>query len=166
MNTSKQTSLGRLPSTLLILLFLSGCATNREVILDSVEEITVYTNSGPVNVKAKIDTGSTSSSVDSAFVKQYGLEPHIADMGNVECPYGQSYVKNANGEQCRDWVRFSFSIKGNFHSNPATVADRSKLSTPVLIGNLDTKDKYLVRPTINTPILEDNDNEAEEEKED
>jgi len=164
MNTSKQTSLGSLPSTLLILLFLSGCATNREVILDSVEEITVYTNSGSVKVRAIIDTGARSSSIAKTFVEKYGLRPFIEDTVNEKCENGKVYVVNALGWECRTRVNLSFSLKGRLHETTATVSERNNLKTLVLIGRRDTVGKYIVRPISHDSIQED-DSEAEAEEE-
>lgn len=167
MNTSKQPLLGRLvPSiSLFLLILLGGCATSREMVVDSWEEIIIYTDQGPIKVRAKIDTGAKTSSIDRTFVEKYGLDPFIEDTGDEECPHGQQHVTNAHGEQCRERVTFSFTLKGNVHQDSvATVSNRGDLSTLVLIGKSDTAGRYLVRPVINGLDLDDE--EAEEEKKD
>lgn len=170
MNTFKQTLLGRiLPSTLAIFFLCHGCASIpqrqfTETIIDSVEEIIVYTKSGPVKVLAKIDTGARSSSVDSTFAQKHGLSPYVGTVKNVKCPDGQKYIKSAIDGQCRDRVVLSFNLRGNFHYNPATVSDRRNLQTVVLIGRRDIIGKYIVRPISHKGIQDDA--EAEEEEKD
>lgn len=164
MNTLKQTTLGRIiPSIFIIFLFLSSCTTHREIIVNSIEDIVVYTDNGPITVRAKIDSGAESSSVALSFVKKYGLDIHVPETWSKRCPNGQSYIKSANGGQCRSMVVLYFRIKGNLHTSYANVSRRSHLSTPILIGSKDLAGVYLIRPIV-TNTKEDLD-EAEEENE-
>ncbi len=169
MKTLKQTLLGRTIPSIFVIIFLLqiGCATRQELVINSVEEIIVYTHKGTVRVLAKIDTGAESSSVDKKFVKRYGFDPHINETENNACPGGRFLVESANGDQCRERVELSFTLKNNFHSSPASVSDRSHSRYKILVGNRDTSGTYLVRPLIDTGIqdLSDED-EAEEEKKD
>jgi len=168
MNTSKLASLGRLiPSILSILcLFFSGCATHREIfsktIVDSIEEITVYTDSGPVIILANIDSGAENPSIDAGFVEQYGLKPYVGEKKSTLCPNSQIRVKNSLGFECRRRVIFKFMIKGVFQDSVATIADRSDLSTPALIGN-NALTGFLIRPLVASEERSGETDEAEEE---
>ena len=154
MNVSKLMTHGSIfPSVCyFFVLFLTLCTTlsAQEEIINSKEEIVVYTKSGPITVDAKIDTGATSSSVGKEFVEENNLEPYTSDEVDQEhdCPKGKKYVVSGLGKQCRDRVKISFSIRGNIHHSIATVANRKHLSTPVLIGRRDLTGTYtyLVRP--------------------
>lgn len=89
-----------------------------------VEEVVVEGTS-KVHAKALIDTGATRSSVDAALAKKAGLGPVV----------GTVSVKKAQSEQQkRVAVAGKITICEKVFDVKFTIADRSKMFTPVLIG--------------------------------
>lgn len=175
MKTSKSTRLGRLFPSIFILLFSSEGATQDtilqsttdEVVIDSVLWITVHTACGDVSVQAKVDTGADGSSIDKALAERLCItEPYIGDTKNTKCPNGLVYVPP---DECRPRVVFRFTAEGVYVEQRATLSDKSNDRYPILIGNRETKGRFLVRPIHETTTdnwsLDEYEREAEEEEE-
>ena len=86
-------------------------------------------------VHARIDTGATYSSMDKELAKKLGFNQVI---GEVE-------IRNAHGVTYRPLVKVSFLLKGKSHQDAFSLADRTQLQHPVLIGRSSLKG-YLVDP--------------------
>jgi len=106
-----------------------------KIIINSTETITIHTKNGPVNVRARIDTGADYSSMDIHLAKELGLTEHI----------GKINVTSANGTQTRPLVKISFMIAGKKKTSNFTLTDRSMLSYPILIGRFDLRG-FLINP--------------------
>ena len=169
MKLLKQTLLGRLiPS--IVLLFLSGCTNlhqTDEVVIDSVLWITIHTACGDVRAQAKVDTGADGSSIDRKFAERFCItEPYEGDTKNTKCENGFVFVPP---NECRPRVKLRFTAENVYVERRATLSDKSDDRYPVLLGNRETKDVFLVRPIHETTTdnwsMDDYELEAEEEEE-
>jgi alpha-L-glutamate ligase-like protein len=104
-------------------------------VLDVVEKITLYGSKGKKVVKAKIDTGAFSTSIDDALVEELGLQ---------QCP-DQKLVRSGFGYDLRNRVNVLFRMRGKDIQTTASHTDRSHLRFPVIIGRRDLKG-FLVDP--------------------
>lgn len=106
------------------------------------EEIKVYSlvSKRWVRVKAKIDTGAWSSSIDKKFAEDLGL----MNKGNILW-YGKKI--SAIGEERRPFIGVKFSLAGRKINTKMSVSNRGKLTYKVLIGRTDLQG-FLVKPWI------------------
>lgn len=117
-------------------------------IIKAAEEIQVKSVSGERHkVIAKIDTGAWSSSIDKKLAQNLGL-------------YAKSRVLwhrkkiSSLGEEKRPVINVSFYLSGRRIKTTMTVANRSKLTYPVIIGRVDL-DGFLVNPEIDASKREE-----------
>ncbi len=109
-----------------------------KTIVGLIEKVTIRGSSGrSKTVVARIDTGATKSSVDEALAFELALGPVV----------GTRVIRQAQGKQRRPVVHIKLKIKGRLIEGDFTVADRSHMRYPMLIGqNLLIKD-FLVDPS-------------------
>lgn len=100
-----------------------------KTIIKSVESITISSTNKKKTVKARIDTGASQSSIDLKLAKDLGLKNYI----------GKVNVISANGVKTRDIVEIDYELSGKKIKSNFTLADRSNLNYPVLIGRNDLK---------------------------
>jgi alpha-L-glutamate ligase-like protein len=110
-------------------------------IVNVVEEVRVVAGDGKtkVAVKAKIDTGAFRSSIDKKLAQELGLLKPENILWKKRFHY-----RSATGIETRPVIGLSFYLAGRKTKTIANVADRSKLSTSLLIGRNDLK-PFLVR---------------------
>lgn len=109
---------------------------SKRLILGFIEPVKVI-GSKEIDVKARIDTGATSSSMDEELAKKLGLGPVIRE----------KIVKSASGIKTRPTITAKIKIKGLEIEAEFTLADRSHLSYPLLIGqNILKKENFLIDP--------------------
>lgn len=119
-------------------LFVEGFSEKIDIapkVLSIIQDITFNRSGEPITVKAKLDTGALRSSIDSSLVELLGLT--ILDE--------KVYVQSASGEGFRSVAKITFTLAGKRITTIATIADRSRLKYPVLIGYRDLKD-FLIKP--------------------
>jgi alpha-L-glutamate ligase-like protein len=113
-------------------------------ILKSVERVKVYAKGKKgVKVDARIDTGALRSSIDRNLAEELGL----LNEDNVLWRKRYAY-RSAQGKQSRPVISLTMRVAGRKIKTSASVANRSRLSTPLLIGRNDL-DGFLVNPIPN-----------------
>lgn len=105
-------------------------------VLTIIQEVTFIRNGEPITVKAKLDTGAYRTSIDRQFAELIGLS-------EME---GKVYVQSASGESYRPTAKATFTLAGKKINTIVSIADRSGLKYPVIIGYRDLKD-FLIKPT-------------------
>jgi hypothetical protein len=103
-------------------------------IVGAVEEITVYGTKTEKQILARMDTGAQSSSIDRALASSLGT-------GSV---VKTTTVRSAHGSAVRPVVMLEIEIAGVRRRGRFTIADRSKLRYPLLIGRDILKNGFLV----------------------
>lgn len=103
------------------------------------KKIKVFENVEVVNqigerelVKAKVDTGAYRTSIDKELAEKLGL---LRDDNIVM----RKEYKSALGKTTRNVIHITFYLKGKIIETTASVADRSKLKRPFLVGRRDLK---------------------------
>ncbi len=113
----------------------------KRIILDSVEIVKVVSASGKrLEVKARIDTGARSSSIDRHLAQNLGIY-HPTLITKIKG------VRSAHGRSKREYVSLKFSLAGKLTTSSVSVADRSHLKYPLLIGRKDIQG-FVVKPFI------------------
>ena len=108
--------------------------------IKAVEEIKIKSSDGrKVKVMAKIDTGAWNSSIDIKLAHDLGLYQKGRELWHKK-------ALSSLGEEERPVVEIIFWITGKKINSFATVADRSKLTYPVIIGRQDLSG-FLIDPT-------------------
>ncbi len=109
-----------------------------KVILGLVENVSIQGNGGKeTTVVARIDTGATASSIDSALATELELGPILRS----------KVVKSASGVKKRPTIKATIFIKGIRIEEEFTVADRSHMTYRILIGqNVLKKGNFLIDP--------------------
>ena len=108
------------------------------VILGLTELVTIIGNNGEEReLTARIDTGATASSIDSSLAKKLELK-------QIE---RFKIVKSASGIKRRPIVKVRIRMNGSIIEDEFTLADRSHMTYPLLIGqNILKKGNFLVDP--------------------
>lgn len=116
--------------------------TDRQV-LSILEEVILTSNSHNEKVKAKLDTGAYRTSIDKKLAEKLGLTPLSRKI----------HISAASGQQQRPAVSLNFRLAGKNISTIATVADRSHLTYPMIVGRKDLKG-FLIDPVPDQEIEE------------
>jgi len=96
---------------------------SKKITVGAVEPVSLYSPTLEILAIARMDTGAERSSIDVAIAKK--LEAKVIKT---------IAVKSANGTTKRFVVRVPIKLKKKFVTVEFTVAQRSKMSCPVLIG--------------------------------
>jgi hypothetical protein len=107
-----------------------------KTVLSLVEEVELRGDGLAKKVLAKIDTGATSSSIDTRLASELRLGPVIES----------KLVKSAHGTKLRPVVEADLTIKGRHLKAKFTIADRSHLRYHVLIGINILKQGFVIVP--------------------
>ena len=160
---------------LLVLALLSGCL-GRYRVLGPVETVEILSKDSlrSIRVKAKIDTGAYSSSIDERlalklgfrnaieYYKSFGLRRTLTKREVRELRargikeklakhpdiIEAVFVYSSNGTALRIKVPLTFYLAGVRIKSAVTIADRSSLKYPMIIGRRDLKG-FLIDPTEN-----------------
>src|SRR3989339_405317 len=101
--------------------------------VEAFEDVEVLgVNGKTMVVRAKIDTGADSSSIDRELAEQLGL----LDSDNF---LYDEYFRNALGRKKREVVGVKFVMVGRKVATRVSIADRSRLRTKFLVGRRDLK---------------------------
>lgn len=109
---------------------------DERTVLGLIEEIELFGSTQRKKIHAKIDTGATKSSLDVQLASELKLGPVIES----------KLVKSAHGMKVRPVVEATISLRGKLLTAKFTLADRSHLRYPVLIGVNILRRGFLVDP--------------------
>ena len=112
-------------------------------ILSQIEKVAIYSLDGKkkISTDARIDTGAQRSSIDRSLAKELGL----LDEKNILWKDRYQY-RSASGLETRPVVGIKFILKGKIVKSSVSVANRSKMSSKLLIGRNDMSG-FLVNPS-------------------
>lgn len=105
------------------------------IVLAINQEAAIHFKNQKFETKAKMDTGAKRSSIDKALLEKIGI-PLTGELVHVSSASGSGYRPTAN---------VTVEIGGKKRTVVATVADRSHLTFPMLIGHQDMKG-FLIKP--------------------
>lgn len=123
--------------------FAQKVATEEEIkVISVLQEVKLKGKNGMrARVTAKVDTGAWRTAIERSLAQKLGLlEP-----SNI---LWTKRVKSALGEDERPIISLTFWLGGRKITTPASVASRSSLKHPVIIGRKNLKG-FLVNPVIN-----------------
>ncbi len=110
-------------------------------ILKPVERVKVYPpGKKAVYAQARVDTGALRTSIDKRLAESLGLLSEENVLWRRRFAY-----RSAGGKQSRPVIALTISIKGRKVKTSASVANRSSMSTPILLGRNDIAG-FLVDP--------------------
>ena len=108
-----------------------------KIILGLTENVTLIGPQQHHNVLARIDTGATGSSLDIHLAAQLNLSPG----------HKSKLIKSASGVRHRPVVTAKIRMDGLTITEEFSLADRSHMTYPVLIGqNILRKGNFLIDP--------------------
>jgi len=138
-----------LAQTLFAAKFSEKVSTSPQV-LPVIYPVSIRTKDTVKEIKAKLDTGAYRSSIDTALVKELGLEINKETV----------FIKSASGRAYRPTAHVSFQLAGKKITSQVTVVDRSHMKYPMIVGRIDLKG-FLIRPEVD----QEEDNELIDEAE-
>jgi len=97
-----------------------------EWILEGERRVFIYSNTDyewAVGLRAKIDTGADTGSIDDLLAQALGLKV-----------IGKIGIRSANGRETRSVYATSIKFDGEIYDLSLTGSDRSKLEFPLIIG--------------------------------
>jgi hypothetical protein len=101
------------------------------------EYVTILGQNKVRKVLARIDTGASKCSIDSALAKSLGLGPVIRE----------KKVKSAHGTSMRSLILARITLAGRTFKVFFTLADRKHMKYSVLIGRNILKRGFLIDPS-------------------
>jgi len=119
----------------LLLFVLLAVQTFAQTEIGIVEKVILYTPTGQHDVVATIDTGADSTSIDSELAQSLGLVPN-EDL---------IIITDARGNEQRNTVDLHFTLADREIYSVGTIANRSDLSTKMLIGTKDLH-SFIIKP--------------------
>ncbi len=109
--------------------------------LKSIEKVKIYIHDKKAKqVFARVDTGAVRSSIDRKLAESMGLLSEDNILWRSHYAY-----RSVHGRQTRPVIGLTLKIAGRKIKTSASVANRSKMSTPLLIGRNDLVG-FLVNP--------------------
>ncbi|HVZ11921.1 MAG TPA: sugar-transfer associated ATP-grasp domain-containing protein [Patescibacteria group bacterium] len=124
-------------------------------VLSIIETIKIVEGDNTKEYQAKLDTGAYRTSLDHSVVEELLLKAHAKKFWAI----------SANGRQERPAVNLTFYIGGRKITTVATVAKRTHLRFPIIIGRRDLKGFY-INPVVTAQkeeeIIEDSPDDDEE----
>lgn len=110
--------------------------------LASIEKVEIFKfkSRSKKKVFARVDTGATRSSIDRNLAKELGLLTPENILWKDRYEY-----RSATGLQTRPVIGIKYKLAGKMIISSASVADRSKMKNPFLIGRRDLVG-FLVKP--------------------
>ncbi len=113
------------------------------IVLSINQEVIIHAKGKQHKTKAKMDTGARRSSIDKTLLEELGI-PLTGEFVHITSASGSGYRPTAN---------VTIEIGGKKKTVVATVADRSHLTFPMLIGHKDMKG-FLIKPIYDSEFEE------------
>lgn len=111
---------------------------NNKIVIGLVEPVTVVGSKGESEeVLGRIDTGATKSSLDIKLAADLSLGPILRT----------KLVKSASGTGLRAVINAKIRLAGKDIKSEFTLADRSNMKYPVLIGQNILTEGFLIDPS-------------------
>ena len=108
----------------------------KKLVVGLIEDVIIFSKGNKEKTKARIDTGAKSNSIDKKFAEKLDILPN-----------GQTtIVKSAMGKAVREVVMIDIEIAGKKINGRFTLADRSHLKYPVLIGRNILINGFMIDP--------------------
>jgi len=107
-----------------------------KTIVGLIEKITLNNHGSDEEIFARIDTGATNSSIDLRLASRLKLGPVIQS----------KLIKSANGTRLRPVIECDIQICEKKLNAHFTLADRSHMKYPVLIGQNILRQGFLIDP--------------------
>jgi len=108
-------------------------------VIGLTEEIKLNGNGSDQTVIARVDTGATKSSIDLFLASKLRLGPVIES----------KLIRSAHGTKLRPVIEADIVIRGKKIVSKFTLADRSHMKYPMLIGqNILKKEGFLIDPML------------------
>jgi hypothetical protein len=114
-------------------------------IVGFVEPVTIKGVDGSKRLLARVDSGATRSSIDAKIAQELGIGPVI----------GERTVRNANGRTTRKVVEVTLQLGDEEYVEEFTLADRSHMNFPVLLGRNILEQNFLIDPKKTYPLGEE-----------
>lgn len=114
-------------------------------VLSVIEPVLITNNGVSREYLAKLDTGAYKTSIDISIVKELNLQEVNEKI----------FVTSASGQSIRPAVKLELRLGGKKISTIASVADRSKLQFPLIVGRTDLKGFY-VNPLLSAEYKKNN----------
>ena len=109
----------------------------KRVVLGLTQRIIIYGKNKQKTVIARVDTGATKASIDKTLAKQLKLVPGTKTR----------IVRSAHGISKRPVVEIRIKINNKILKADFTIAERSHLTYPVLVGqNILKAGKFIIDP--------------------
>jgi hypothetical protein len=110
---------------------------------------------GDIEIKARLDTGASRSSLNAQDIELVGTKKRRLVRFVFDDRNGNQYpmtlplvekvaIKQASGKQVRYVVEMGLCVGGHYKKNHFTLADRSRMTYPVLVGRNFLRDEVLV----------------------
>ncbi len=112
---------------------------SKKIILGLAEEVTLLgIHDQKIKVLARIDTGATSSSIDTSLAADLNLGPITKS----------KIIKSASGVKKRPIIKVRVKMDGLIIEAEFSLVDRSHMTYPILIGqNILKKGNFLIDPS-------------------
>lgn len=116
-----------------------------KIIVGLTEKIMIKNGKEHPEIEARIDTGATKSSIDLNLAGDLKLGPIVKTM----------MVKSAHGKKMRPVIHVEVELAGKRIQTEFTLADRSHMRYPVLIGQDILKEGFIIDPNFRRGKKED-----------
>ena len=108
----------------------------QRVVIGFIEPVICTTKGHKEVVRARIDSGATNSSIDESLANKLGVGEII----------GERTIRNAHGSTKRKIIEVTVTMAGRTLTEKFTIADRSAMRFPVLIGRNILRKGFLIDP--------------------
>ncbi|MGE0793368.1 MAG: RimK/LysX family protein [Candidatus Woesearchaeota archaeon] len=108
-----------------------------QIIIGMIEPVKLKLDKKSIEFLARIDTGATRSSIDRNIAEQLKLQKHEKEI----------VVKNSHGKSKRNMVNAKIILANKTFENKFTLADRSHMKFPILIGRDILEQGFLIDTT-------------------